>query len=213
MKVNARLFDRVVTEPFDIQELENGSTVELHSLNQNEELYQEYAMKAKFAVWACKDGKHYRLLIEDGYYAEMRELYGRRVNQTWVNFWDDVEKGRGKIMKCFFIPLTIIIFIAITLLMIFSKQLGEQGQLWAMGAVLVIFVVCNVIINKKIDNIIQTSNANAVDKIKKIVGGNRFDALMEAQKDYYDKFFGIEEDEEEAPVEETSESEEVKEEQ
>ena len=61
MKVNARLFDRVVTEPFDIQELENGSTVELHSLNQNEELYQEYAMKAKFAVWACKDGKHYRL--------------------------------------------------------------------------------------------------------------------------------------------------------
>ena len=70
-----------------------------------------------------------------------------------------------------------------------------------------------IIINKKIDNIIQTSNANAVDKIKKIVGGNRFDALMEAQKDYYDKFFGIEEDEEEAPVEETSESEEVKEEQ
>ena len=42
MKVNARLFDRVVTEPFDIQELENGSTVELHSLNQNEELYQEF---------------------------------------------------------------------------------------------------------------------------------------------------------------------------
>ena len=213
MKVNARLFDRVVTEPFDIQELENGSTVELHSLNQNEALFNEYAPKAKFAVWTCADGKHYRLLLEDGYYVEMRELYGKRVNQSWVNFWDEVEKGRGKVMKMFFIPLTILVFIAITLLMIFSDKLGENGQLIAMAAVLVVFVIANMIINKKIDKIINTSNSNAVEKIKNIVGHKRFDELMEGQRIYYDKFFGIEEEEnlepteevlEEAPQEETN---------
>ncbi len=201
MKVNAKLFDKVVTDPFDLQELDNGATVELHSLNANEELFNEYAPKAKFAVWACKNGKNYRLLIEDGYYAEMRELYGRRVNQSWVNFWDEVEKGRGKIMKIFFIPMTIIVFVVITLLMIFSEQLGENGQLFAMGAVLIVFVIANVLINKKIDNLIQTSNATAVEKIKNIVGHKRFDELMDAQRVYYDKFFGIEEE----PVEENSE--------
>ena len=214
MKVNAKLFDRVVTDPFDLQELNDGATVELHSLNQNEELFNEYAPKAKFAIWACKNGKNYRLLVEDGYYAEMRELYGKRVNQTWVSFWDEVEKGRGKIMKMFFIPLTIIVFIAITLLMIFNDKLGENGQLIAMAVVLIVFVISNVIINRKIDNIIQTSNANAVEKIKNIVGHKHFDELMEAQRVYYDKFFGIEEDEtEETPTEEVSEETEEKTEQ
>ena len=190
-KMNAKLFNQVVTEPFDVQELENDVTVELHSLNQNEALFNEYAPKAKFAVWTCADGKHYRLLLEDGYYVEMRELYGKRVNQSWVNFWDEVEKGRG----------------------IFSDKLGENGQLIAMAAVLVVFVIANMIINKKIDKIINTSNSNAIEKIKNIVGHKRFDELMEGQRIYYDKFFGIEEEEnlepteevlEEAPQEETN---------
>lgn len=194
MKINAKIYSRVTTEPFDTQDLENGVTIELHSLNQNEELYNEYAPKAKFALWTSQDGKNYRLLLEDGYYQEMRELYLKRVNQVWVNFWDDVEKGRGKIMKFIFLPLTIVIFAIVIVLMFLGDKLGNNGQLIAMAAVLVVFIVGNVFINKKIDKLINSSNNIAVEKIKGIIGHKRFDELMEAQRVYYDKFFGIEEE-------------------
>ena len=81
MKINPKIYNSVTTEPFDVQELSNGTVIELHSLNQNEALFNEYAPKAKFAIWSSVDGKRYKLILEDTYYPRLRELYGRRVNQ------------------------------------------------------------------------------------------------------------------------------------
>ena len=196
MKINPKIYNSVTTEPFDVQELSNGTVIELHSLNQNEALFNEYAPKAKFAIWSSVDGKRYKLILEDTYYPRLRELYGRRVNQCMIDFWDAVEKERGKIMKFIFIPVSIAVFIAFILLMVFSQQLGETGQMIAMGAVLVTFIVVNVIVNKKVDNIVNTHNATAVEKIKNIIGHKRFDELMDEQQAHYDDFFGINNEEE-----------------
>ena len=38
MKINQKVYNSIKTEPFDVQQLSNGGTIELHSLNQNEEL-------------------------------------------------------------------------------------------------------------------------------------------------------------------------------
>lgn len=210
MKINANIYNSIISEPFDVQELDGGVKVELHSLNQNETLFNQYAPKAKFAIWTCADSKNYRLLIEDLYYQHVRELYGKRVNQCMINFWDDVEKERGKVIKFFFIPVIAVVVIVSIVLMVlsFTNVLNETGQWIGMGALLVAFVICNTVINRKIDGIISKHNDIAVNKIKNIVGHKRFEELQHAQQTHYDEFFNIPEEERVKPEEE-SEVEEV----
>ena len=217
MKINRKIYNQVQSEPFDVQELENGGKIELHSLNSTEALYNYYAPQAKFAVWSSFDGKNYRLLLEDGYYAKMRDLYTTRVNRIWINFWDVVEKGRKKIMFTLFLPSVIVAFLAAVLLMIFASKLAAlpNGQIWQyviIGAILVGFIVCNVLTNKKIDKVIRTANEKAIDDIKHVVGEKHFDELMDAQQAYYDEFFHIEDDEQEETQPEEQEIEAKKEE-
>lgn len=206
MKINPKIYNAVTTEPFDVQELENGVVIELHSLNQNEDLFNEYAPKAKFAIWTSVDGKNYRLLLEDTYYPRLRELYGKRVNQCMINFWNNVEKDRGKIMKFVFIPVSILVFVIFILLMIFGAGLDQNTQTLIMGAVLVAFIIVNVIVNKKIEGYVNKHNDEAIDKIKKIIGGKRFEELLNEQQAHYDEFFQIPaEDENTEVVEEVTE--------
>lgn len=213
MKINQKIYSQITTQPFDVQELENGVTVELHSLNSNEALFNEYGPKAKFSIWTCSDSKNYRLLLEDGYYLKMRELFGKRCNQCWINFWDDVEVRRKKIMLQIFLPLAIVVLAIMSVCFALQAQIaqlwGENGQMILLAISLGVFIVGNVIINKRIDKVINESNAKAVEDIKNIVGHKHFDELMEVQKVYYNEFFGIEEEpaESEQPVteEETTE--------
>lgn len=209
MKINPKLYNSITTEPFDVQELPSGVVIELHSLNQNEALFNEYAPKAKFAIWSSIDGNRYRLILEDSYYPRMREFYGKRVNQCMIDFWDAVEKERGKIMKFLFIPVSILVFVVFIVLMIFAEALGETGQTVAMAVTLVSFIVVNVFVNKKIDSIVNKNNSEAIEKIKNIIGHKRFDELLNEQQAHYDDFFGINNEEEnetvvEEAVEETS---------
>lgn len=194
MKINQKIYDRVTTTPFDTQNLENGSVVELHSLNANLDLYNEYAPKAKFAIWSSKDGKNYRLLLEDGYYEKLRELYGKRVNNCWVDFWNKVAVDRKKTMLTIFLPLVLVIAVAFILAGVLKKQLGDNGQLIMLSIALVVFIIGNVFVNKRIDKSINKHNAEAIDDIKHIIGKDRFDALIDEQKLYYDEFFGLQED-------------------
>ena len=195
MKINPKIYNSVTTEPFDTQQLENGVVIELHSLNQNEALFNEYAPKAKFAIWSSTDSKTYRLLLEDTYYPRMRELYGRRVNQCMINFWDAVEKERGKIMKFVFIPVSVAVFAMLIVLMFLGGSLDETLQTVLMGVALVGFIVVNVIVNKKIDGIVNKHNSEALEKIKNIIGHNRFEELLNEQQAHYDEFFGINDEE------------------
>ena len=204
MRINPKIYNTVVSDPFDIQELEDGTKIELHSLNENEALFNEYAPKAKFAIWSTVDGSCYKLLLEDTYYERVRELYGRRVNQCMITFWNKVEEERKRITKIFFIPISIVLAIAFIFLIFFPQVLGETGQLVLMGVVLVGFLFANVFLNKKLDSIVNKHNSEAVEKIKNIVGHKHFDELMEATRAHYDEFFGIE-DEVEEPTEITEE--------
>lgn len=213
MKINANIYNSITSVPFDVQELENDVKVELHSLNQNEDLFNQYAPKAKFAIWSCADSKNYRLLIEDKYYEHVRELYGKRANQCMINFWDSVEKERGKVVKFFFIPVIAVVIITSIVLMALSMNgiLDETGQWIGMGSLLVAFVICNTIINRKIDGIVSKHNDIAVSKIKNIVGHKRFEQLQHAQQTHYDEFFNIPEEERVVPVEEETQEEVVEE--
>ena len=199
MRINHKIYECVKSEPFDVQKLEDGVVVELHSLNENEMLFNQYAPKAKFNIWSTKDGKTYRLLLEDTYYPRMKDFYGRRVNQCMIDFWTNVEKERSKVMKTIFFPVSILVFIVFVLLLIFSGSMNQGGQMLAIGATLVAFIVVNVVVNKKIEKAVNKYNNEAISRIKHTIGHKRFDELMEEQQAHYDDFFGInrEEDSEE----------------
>ena len=191
MKINQKIYNSVTSEPFDVQELNDGVTIELHSLNQNEELFNQYAPQAKFAIWTCANGKNYRLLLEDTYYPRMREFYGRRVNQCMVDFWNTVEKERGKVIKFIFVPVSILMFAILIFLMFAGGILGETGQLIMMGVSLVGFIIVNTIVNKKVEKIVNDNNNIALEKIKNIIGHKRFEELLDEQQAHYDDFFHI----------------------
>ena len=210
MKINAKIYNAVTTTPFDVQELEDGVKIELHSLNQNEAIFNEYAPKAKFAIWTSMDGSNYKLLLEDSYYARLRELYGRRVNQCMVTFWDKVEHDRKKIMKIFYIPVAIVLAVVFFVLLALPELLGETNQLLVMGGTLFGFIIVNMVINRKIDGIVNKHNSESVEKIKNIVGHKHFDELMDETRAHYDDFFGITEED---VVEEIQEEKEEQEEQ
>ena len=210
MRINPRIYNSVVTTPFDTQELEDGVKIELHSLNENEALFNEYAPKAKFAIWSTLDGKDYKLLLEDSYYARLRELYGKRVNQCMVTFWDKVEHDRKKIMKIFYIPVAIVLAVVFFVLLALPELLGETNQLLVMGGTLFGFIIVNMVINRKIDGIVNKHNSESVEKIKNIVGHKHFDELMDETRAHYDDFFGITEED---VVEEIQEEKEEQEEQ
>ena len=215
MKINKGVYGRVQSEPFDVQELKNGGKIELHSLNDNEDLYNEFAPKAKFALWTSQDGVNYRLLLEDGYYQVMHEIYQKRINQRWLEFWDNYDKGRKKVYLTLNLPALIIAVIAAILLMVFNKQLaasesGSTIQWIIMGVVIVGFFAVTFIANKKLDNLVTVENNAALEDIKNIVGHKHFDELMDEQQKYYDKFFGL--DQQEENKEEEVESLEAKEE-
>jgi len=194
MKINKKLYDYVVSQPFDVQNLENGGTIELHKLNESEAIYAEYQPQGKLSVWTSKDGKNYRLLIEEGLYQVIRELHVKRCNQAWVNFWDNVEKGRKKIMLTLFLPIVIVVLGIAVAFMFLSQGWNQTTQLLVMGAILVVFIAGNVIVNKKIDNLINGENKKAVDAIKGIVGHERFDEIMDNQRAYYDKLYAVPDD-------------------
>lgn len=200
MKINHKIYNSITSEPFDVQKLNDGVTVELHSLNKNEYLYNTYAPKAKFAVWSSENGKNYRLLLEDTYYPRMKELYGKRVNQCMVDFWAEVEKVRGKLMKLVFLPVSVLVFLSFIALVLFGAALGEGVQMALMGVALILFIVVNVFVNRKIDSAINTHNSEAVEKIKNIIGHKRFEELLNEQQAHYDEFFDIKPEDEEADV-------------
>lgn len=207
MKINHKIYNTIVSTPFDVQELDGGVKIELHSLNENEALFNEYAQrKGKFSVWTSLDGMTYRLLLEDSYYARLRELYGRRVNQCMITFWDDVEKERSKVMKWFFIISGVLLVGLFVFLTFFPNVLDQTGQMIVMFATLIGFIIVNTVINKKVDTIVNKHNSIAVEKIKNIVGHDRFEELLDETRAHYDDFFGIEEEAEQ--VEENNENEE-----
>ena len=101
MKLQYGIF-KSLNNPIEVQESDT-KTVEIHSMNQTSYL-AKFAGKGQFAVWTS-DSKSYKLLIEDGYYKTMKDLYGKRVNQVWIAFYEKADKIRFSLMYKMVFPM------------------------------------------------------------------------------------------------------------
>ena len=187
MKVNVKLYNVVTDQqPLEVQNID-GRVVEIYKMDDFEKVKNDFISQGRFAVWSSVDGSNYRIFIESGYYEEFRELYSLKINKIWVEFWDACEKlSRTSTFKIT-IPAT---FVALAGCLISATLLkdSEYGNYISIGLVIVAFMVM-MISNSSAKRKIQQENVKSVDLIKKALGEKRFEELIEARKDYTDRYF------------------------
>lgn len=192
MKLNPKIYS-TLNEPFEVQDL-NGVRCELHSMNETPYLTQ-YTSKGRFAVWSST-GQDYKLLIEKGYYDVMRDLYDKKINQIWLEFYQEVDRLKRQSTFRVFIPLMAIYILVLTILSQFLQD--NTSVLFLVLLVLTLFV--SILNNKILTKRVKAKNRESVEKIKKIKGEKKFEKLLEDQKvyidDYLNTMFASEDDKE-----------------
>lgn len=224
MKVNVKLYNLVNGQsPLDVQQIDNRN-VEIYSMVDFPQVKDEFIRQGRFAVWSSVDGNNYRIFIEPGYYNEFKELYSLPVNKIWVDFWDACEKLSHTATFKIIIPVTGVALAACVGLSFWKSEISSYISI----ALVILAFLVMMISNSRAKAKIQQENVKSVELIKKEVGEKRFEQLIEARKDYTDKYFAaiypedVVEDEaetealeepvvEEAQVVETTEAEETEE--
>ena len=200
MKVNARIFNSITTDPFDIQDID-GHHVELFYLNDYDGLLAENTAKGRFAVWSSADGDNYRLLVEKGYYETVTQLYEKPVNKIWLEFWEDCEKVSKKMYRFFLIPATVLAIGGFSLTVLFMKdEVYAMARNIVSAAILVLFIIVMLLFKRISSNEINKANAVSVEKIKKTIGAETFEDLLKDQRDYMDEYFRLANGEDESAV-------------
>lgn len=197
MRINERVFERLNGEAFEVQELaikkpKEGETskrkVELFYLDEYPDVLDEFSRQGKFAVWSSVDGVNYRLAIEKGYYQTLKQLYGVDVNTIWTDFWDECSVISSNFTKKVVFPGTVLVILS---LIIFYATLRNANPTLnnvlsiAVGAIyLFVVLVFRKLTTKKIGE----ANQRAIDEIKKFLGANRFEELLDEQRKYIDDY-------------------------
>lgn len=208
MKLNERIFEVLSNEPVEVQNLD-GHEVKIYILDDYPEVLNEFVNKGKFAVWSSVDGTNYKLAVEKGYYDELRELYSDRVNNTWLQFWDECEKISSTFSKKIVLPATAVIIVVFVVLMALSNKMpGKLGTYLTLGLAIV-YVLTILILRKLTTNKINIANQNALAIIKQELGEKHFNDLLERQRNYIDSYYDALSAKEDAENSEETESEEA----
>jgi hypothetical protein len=187
MKLQYAIFKQL-NEPKEIQQTD-GKTVEIHSMN-NTRYLSRFAGKGQFAVWTS-DSKSYKLLVEDGYYKVMKDLYSKRVNQVWIRFYEQADKVRFGLLYKMVFPM---IALSMALALLFSMVPALSGyQNYALIGILAVVLITNMLQTSIMRKKVEGSRSEAVRDIKLIVGEARFNELLEQQGKYYEDYFKFDE--------------------
>lgn len=201
MRVNPKVYELATGEPKEVQEVENHK-IEIYCLDDYPQMLEEFTRKGKFAVWSSVDGENYRLFIEKGYHETLKDLYGKRINAIWVKFWDECEKITNKFSRRFVMPLTalvLILYFVLSSTVFTQEKIGQAGSLVFALGMPGVFIIIIMTLRRYTNNRISMENVKSIDEIKRILGADKFNTLLEAQRSYLDHYFGYDaEDMEEA---------------
>ena len=187
MKINGQVYAALEGTPYEVQQC-GDHKIEIYVLDDYEDLFAEFVYKGKFAVWSSVDGVNYKLAVEKGYLAELKELYSDKVNNVWVTFWDDCDKVSKKFSRLMWLILGV--FLAI--FAVFAWVLKDKNQdvsMWgSIGTAAVAFFL--IIFLKKITTAkIEEANAKSLNTLKEHFGEEKFNKLLEQKREYIDAYF------------------------
>jgi hypothetical protein len=187
MKLNFKVYKQLINEPFLTQEID-GKIIEFHYMNDTPFLYQ-YASRGRFAIWTS-DATNYRVLIEKKYYEALEDFYQPEVNKIWLEFLEGVSGLSKKINTWFIIP-TLILYVVIAGL---ATYLFKDYTLQILLGMIVLVVVSNMFQGRLVNKKVREENLKAQDKIRNLIGNERFESLIKAQEDHYQEYFKFQEE-------------------
>lgn len=181
-KFNYKYFKNIKSSPMVVQQTDKG-VVEIHSLNESI-YYDEYISKGRFFFWSS-DGNVVRLVIEEGYFEELRGFFVEKVNAQWIKYYDSTEQIRSRYMKRYLFPgmigYSIVSFVAI---MVFPK-----ASMYILVAILLIVILLSKTFSNKLNDQFNLRHNEAIANIKKIVGKREYKELLDKQEKYRNKFY------------------------
>ena len=189
MKINPKLY--VVAnevKPLEVQEF-NGRKVEVYLMDDFTGIKEEFVNgKGQFAVWASVDGINYRLFLENGYYEAVKDLYTLPINKIWIEFWDKTDEISSKFSKRFIYPIMGIAVLLCIASLALSSVIGDVGTYIMIGVLVLMFIVM-IFVNSNTKKKIMAENVKSRELIIKHFGENKFDELIDTQKEYMDSYF------------------------
>ena len=181
-KFNYKYFKNIKSSPMVVQQTDKG-VVEIHSLNESI-YYDEYISKGRFFFWSS-DGNVVRLVIEEGYFEELRGFFVDKVNAQWIKYYDSTEQIRSRYMKRYLFPgmigYSVVSFVAI---MVFPK-----ASMYILVAILLIVILLSKTFSNKLNDQFNLRHNEAIANIKKIVGKREYKELLDKQEKYRNKFY------------------------
>lgn len=187
MKLNPKIYKQLTAEPFETQDVD-GKIIEFHYMNDTPFLFQ-YASKGRFAVWTS-DGQNYKVLIKKTYHEALHDFYQFDVNKIWLNFLERVGGISSKINRLFIIPTMLIYVVVATVAYFYFQELTLQILL----GMIVLVVISNIFQSRLVNKKVKAENVAAQDKIRALIGTDKFDDLVKAQEEHYQAYFKFEEE-------------------
>lgn len=190
--------------PIEVQEWDERK-IEVYYMDDFDGVKEEFINKGQFAAWASIDGVNYRLFLEKGYHEAVGELYSQPINKIWVEFWDRTDVIARKFSRKVMLPIMIVCIVAVILSFIFAEQLGKAGDIITI-VMLVLAFVAMLFSNSFTKKAIMRENVASRDLIIKHFGENKFDKLIDRQKEYMDAYYEnlYPQDEDDEEIEEDS---------
>ena len=184
MKLNPRVFRKIITQPFETQQL-GSRTVEFHSMNESL-LLETYGKRGRFAVWTAEKNV-YRVLIETSYYDAMKDFYQENINTIWIDFLERVTQKNKKINLMFIIPLMVTYLLAA----IISSLYFPNEVFTVLLGILVVVFISNMFQNRLIRKSVADENIATQNLIRETMGEYKFNRLVEAQERHYKTYFHV----------------------
>ena len=183
MKYNEKQFYQSVTEPFEVQEMDNGAKISLHYMN-DEPFFMDNINKGSFSVWSCGDAQNYKIFIEKGDYEITKDLFEKDINQIWMNFLLKIDKMKRKYVLFIMLPLILVILAGLILLSILFPN-----KAWILVVALVAVIILSLIPSALLSRKMQVENIKAAAEVREKVGLEKFKQIVEEQDKYMEKFY------------------------
>jgi len=183
MKYNEKQFYQSVTEPFEVQEMDNGAKISLHYMN-DEPFFMDNINKGSFSVWSCGDAQNYKIFIEKGDYEITKDLFEKDINEIWMNFLLKIDKMKRKYVLFIMLPLILVILAGLILLSILFPN-----KAWILVVALVVVIIFSLIPSALLSRKMQVENIKAAAEVREKVGLEKFKQIVEEQDKYMEKFY------------------------
>lgn len=183
MKYNEKQFFQSNSEAFEVQDMSNGSKIEVHYMN-DEPFFNENINKARFSAWASADGKNYKLFVEKGLYDVAHDLFSKEVNEIWMKFWDKVDSMKKKYIFCFMMPMLIVFIAAFILIAMFLKD-----KTWLLIVALFAALIISMIGSSFLSRNMQKENIKSATEIREYIGLEKFEGIIKAQEKYIEDYY------------------------